>query len=333
MGMSSVLVTGGAGYIGSHVVLALLEAGHHVVVLDNLVTGFRWAVDPRAAFCEGDVGDHALVKRLVAQHHVAAVIHMAGSIVVPESVENPIKYFANNTGNSCALLGALTEAGVARFLFSSTATLYGVPERVPMDEDCALRPLNPYGRSKLMTEMMLADVSAAHPIDHCILRYFNVAGADPGGRSGQSTRGATHLIKVAVEAALGMRDHVAVFGTDYPTADGTGVRDYVHVSDLAAAHVAALDLMQRTPGENHVMNVGYGRGYSVLDVLDAVDRVTGKPVERRFAPRREGDPAVLIANASRLRDRTGWAPRHDNLDTIIADALAWEGRLAARVAA
>ncbi|MGL6044331.1 MAG: UDP-glucose 4-epimerase GalE, partial [Sandaracinobacteroides sp.] len=251
-------------------------------------------------------------------------------VVVPDSVVDPIGYYANNTAKTCALLGALVEAGSKRILFSSTATLYGVPERVPMDEECRLNPLNPYGRSKLMTEMMLTDLSAVHPVDHAVLRYFNVAGADPAGRSGQSTRGATHLIKVAVEAALGSRDHVAVFGTDYPTADGTGVRDYVHVTDLAEAHLAALDLMARTPGQSHTMNVGYGRGYSVIEVLDAVDRVTNRPVERRLSPRREGDPAVLIADAARLQALTGWTPRHDSLEKIIVDALAWEHVLAER---
>jgi UDP-glucose 4-epimerase len=327
-----VLVTGGAGYIGSHVVLALADAGWPVVVLDNLATGFRWAVDPRAAFVEGDIADSSLVAETVARHGVSAVIHMAGSVVVPESVEDPLKYYGNNTGKTRALLETLVAAGVPRFLFSSTATLYGVPERVPMDEDCRLAPLNPYGRSKLMTELMLADVSAAHPLQHVILRYFNVAGADPEGRSGQSTVGATHLIKVAVEAALGQRDHVAVFGTDYPTEDGTGVRDYVHVTDLAAAHLAALALMERTPGENPVLNVGYGRGFSVLDVLDTVDRVTGAAIERRMAPRRPGDPAVLIADATRLRGLTGWTPKYDDLATIVTHALEWERALAARSA-
>jgi UDP-glucose 4-epimerase len=326
----SVLVTGGAGYIGSHVVLALLDAGHRVTVLDNLVTGFRWAVPAAARFVEGDIADAALVGRLVAEQPIDAVIHMAGSVVVPESVADPLGYYGNNTAKTCALLAALVAGGVGRILFSSTATLYGVPERIPMDEDCGLKPLNPYGRSKLMTETMLADMSAAHPVDHVVLRYFNVAGADRQGRSGQSTRGATHLIKVAVEAALGARDHVAVFGTDYPTADGTGVRDYVHVTDLADAHVAALELMARTPGQSHTLNVGYGRGYSVLEVLDAVDRVTNMAIERRLAPRREGDPAVLIADPARLKALTGWAPRFDRLDTIVADALAWERRLAER---
>lgn len=326
----SVLVTGGAGYIGSHVVLALLDAGYRVTVLDNLVTGFRWAVAPQAHFVEGDIADGPLVASLLADQAIDAVIHMAGSVVVPDSVIDPVGYYRNNTAKTCAFLGTLVDAGIGRFLFSSTATLYGVPERVPMDEACRLQPLNPYGRSKLMTEMMLADVAAAHAMDHVVLRYFNVAGADPAGRSGQSTRGATHLIKVAVEAALGTRDHVAVFGTDYATEDGTGVRDYVHVTDLAAAHVAALDLMARTPGQSHILNVGYGRGYSVVDVLDAVDRVTNNPIDRRLGPRREGDPAVLIADAGKLKAQTGWTPRYDCLETIIAHALSWERLLAER---
>lgn len=326
----SVLVTGGAGYIGSHAVLALRDAGWPVVVIDNLVTGFRWAVPDGVPFHEGDVADQPLVERLMAEHGVRAVMHFAGSVVVPESVTDPLKYYRNNTAASRALIEAAVRCGVPHFLFSSTAATYGVPEETPCREDMPTRPINPYGMSKLMTEAMLKDVSAAHPINHCVLRYFNVAGADPGGRSGQSTAGATHLIKVAVEAALGKRSHVGVFGTDFPTADGTGVRDYIHVTDLAAAHVLALEALMAAPGENLLMNCGYGRGFSVLEVLDAVDRVTGVAVERRFEGRRAGDPPALVADNARILARLPWRPAYDDLDLIVAHALAWERRLSER---
>lgn len=326
----SVLVTGGAGYIGSHAVLALRDAGWPVVVIDNLVTGFRWAVPDGVPFHEGDVADQPLVERLMAEHGVRAVMHFAGSVVVPESVTDPLKYYRNNTAASRALIEAAVRCGVPHFLFSSTAATYGVPEETPCREDMPTRPINPYGMSKLMTEAMLKDVSAAHPINHCVLRYFNVAGADPGGRSGQSTAGATHLIKVAVEAALGKRSHVGVFGTDFPTADGTGVRDYIHVTDLATAHVLALEALMAAPGENLLMNCGYGRGFSVLEVLDAVDRVTGVAVERRFEGRRAGDPPALVADNARILARLPWRPAYDDLDLIVAHALAWERRLSER---
>lgn len=322
-----ILVTGGAGYIGSHAVLALLDAGWPVVVLDNLVTGFRWAVDPRATFVEGDVGDEALVLETLRSHGIGGIMHFAGSVVVPESVSDPLKYYRNNTANSRALIECAVKAGVRHFIFSSTAATYGIPDSIPVAEDMPTRPINPYGMSKLMTEAMLADVAAAHPINYCALRYFNVAGADPAGRSGQSTAGATHLIKVAVEAALGKRPGVAVYGTDFATPDGTGVRDYIHVSDLADAHLHALGLLASDPATSHVMNCGYGRGFSVLEVLDSVDRVAGVTLDRAMSPRRAGDPDALVADNRRILARTGWRPRHDDLDGIVRDAYLWERSL------
>jgi len=324
----SVLVTGGAGYIGSHAVLALLDRGWNVAVLDNLSTGFRFAVPPGAAFYQGDIADAGLVARIVAEQGIGAVMHFAGSIVVPESVEDPLKYYHNNTAKSRALIDALVQAGVPHFIFSSTAATYGSPKDSPVREDSPTQPINPYGWSKLMTEQMLADTAFAHDLNYCALRYFNVAGADPQARSGQSTAGATHLIKVAVEAALGKRDYVGVFGTDYDTPDGTGVRDYIHVSDLAAAHVLALEALIEEPSRSMVMNCGYGRGFSVLEVLDAVDRVTNMKIERRMSPRRAGDPAMLIADPGRLKAALPWQPAHADLDQIVTHALAWERRLA-----
>ncbi|HMO76602.1 MAG TPA: UDP-glucose 4-epimerase GalE [Sphingopyxis sp.] len=326
----TVLVTGGAGYIGSHAVLALLDAGWRVAVLDNLVTGFRWAVPKGAVFHEGDIADAALVTRIVAEQDVGAILHFAGSVVVPESVANPLKYYDNNSARSRTLIDTAVHAGVRHFIFSSTAATYGIPDAVPVREDAPQRPINPYGMSKLMTEAMLADVAAAHAFNYCALRYFNVAGADPQARSGQSTAGATHLIKVAVEAALGRRSHVDVFGTDFATADGTGVRDYIHVSDLAAAHLLALEALIAAPDRSHKLNCGYGRGFSVLEVLDAVDRATGGRIERRMGDRRAGDPDALIADNGAIRAAFGWQPRHDDLDTIVAHALAWERALAGR---
>ena len=328
----AVLVTGGAGYIGSHAVLALLDAGWPVVVIDTLVTGFRWAVPDAAVFVEGDIADQDLLARIIAEHRIGAVMHFAGSLLVPESVRDPLKYYLNNTVKSRSLIESVVHAEVRHFIFSSSAATYGVPETVPVPESAPTLPINPYGTSKLMTEWMLRDVSAAHPLNYGALRYFNVAGADPHGRSGQSTAGATHLIHVAVEAVTGRRDGVAVFGTDYDTPDGTGVRDYIHVSDLAAAHVAALDALIASPEENLVLNCGYGRGYSVTEVLDAVDRVTNAPVARRIEARRPGDPATLVADTAAILQRLPWRPRHDDLPTIIAHALAWERTLAQRAA-
>ena len=325
-----VLVTGGAGYIGSHAVLALLDAGWPVVVIDNLSTGFEWAVPNEARFIKGDIADQALLSGVIADHDIAAIIHFAGSIIVPESVENPLKYYENNTVKTRSLLESAVNGGVKHFLFSSTAATYGLPERVPIDEQSRTQPINPYGWSKLMTERMLADVAFAHPLNFCALRYFNVAGADPRGRSGQSTAGATHLIKVAVEAVAGKRDHVSVFGTDYETPDGTGVRDYIHVSDLADAHVHALEKLIADPISSHILNCGYGRGFSVLEVLDAVDRVTNLKIERRLEPRRAGDPDALVADNARILATLPWRPRFDDLETIVTHALAWERTLAER---
>jgi len=320
-------VTGGAGYIGSHAVLALLDGGWPVVVLDNLTTGFRWAVDERATFVEGDLADQALVEETLAAHAIGAIMHFAGSIIVPESVENPLKYYRNNTANSRTLIEAAINQGVGHFIFSSTAATYGVPEESPVREDAPKAPINPYGQSKLMTELMLRDVAAAHSMNYCALRYFNVAGADPYGRTGQSTAGATHLIKVAVEAALGKRAHVGVFGTDFDTPDGTGVRDYIHVSDLAAAHVLALEALIAEPTRSLTMNCGYGRGFSVLEVLDAVDRVTNLKIERRLEGRRAGDPPALISDNSRIKATLPWTPQYADLDVIVQHALAWERKL------
>ncbi|MCJ1960832.1 UDP-glucose 4-epimerase GalE [Novosphingobium mangrovi (ex Hu et al. 2023)] len=322
-----VLVTGGAGYIGSHAVLALLDGGWQVSVIDDLSTGFAFAVPDGASFYEGDISDGALVARIIAEQGIKAIMHFAGSIIVPESVDNPLKYYHNNTAKSRSLIESAVNAGVAHFLFSSTAATYGIPQSSPIQEDAPKEPINPYGMSKLMTEAMLADVCRAHGMNYCALRYFNVAGADPAARSGQSTAGATHLIKVAVEAALAKREHVAVFGTDFDTPDGTGVRDYIHVSDLAAAHVLALEALIDQPERCLTMNCGYGRGFSVLEVLDAVDRVTNQTIKRRMADRRAGDPAALVSDNSRIMKTLPWTPRYDDLGTIIEHALAWERKL------
>lgn len=322
-----VLVTGGAGYIGSHAVLALLDAGWPVAVVDDLSTGFRFAVPQSVPFYHGDVADGALLARIFAEQGTRAVMHFAGSVVVPESVTDPLKYYDNNTAKSRALIAAAVAAGVPHLIFSSTAATYGMPDVSPVTETTPQNPINPYGWSKLMTERMLADVAAAHPINYCALRYFNVAGADPQARAGQSTAGATHLLKVACEAATGKRSHVDVFGTDFDTPDGTGVRDYIHVSDLAAAHVLALEALIAQPGRSLAMNCGYGRGFSVLEVLDAVDRVTGGTIERRFGSRRAGDPGALVSDPSLIRATLAWEPKYADLEQIVFHALQWERML------
>ena len=322
-----VLVTGGAGYIGSHAVLALKDAGWAVAVIDDLSNGTRELVPETLPFYQGNIADRALVARAFDEQRIGAIMHFAGSIVVPESVEKPLKYYANNTVASQSLIASAVDAGVKHILFSSTAAVYGTPERVPVGEDDPTVPINPYGASKLMTERMLADASAAHAFNYGALRYFNVAGADPEGRAGQIGKGSTHLIKVAVEAAVGKRDHVDVFGTDYPTPDGTCIRDYIHVSDLAAAHVAALERLIARPGENLVLNCGYGKGLSVLEVLDAVDRANGSPLKRVAASRRAGDSDQLIASNARMLEALEWRPAYAGIDTIVGHALAWERKL------
>ncbi len=319
------MVTGGAGYIGSHVVLQLVAAGERVVVLDNLSTGFRSAV-PGGLLVEGDTGDSALLEQLLREHRIDTILHFAAHTIVPESVADPLKYYRNNTCASRNLIHCAAQAGVAHFIFSSTAAVYGIPAGGVADELSATAPINPYGTSKLMTEWMLRDVAAATAMRHVTLRYFNVAGCDPGGRIGQSTRQATLLTKVACEAAVGKRAHVAVFGTDYDTPDGTGVRDYIHVEDLATAHVQALRYL-RAGGTSTTLNCGYGHGYSVREVLSAVERANGAPLTVIEAPRRSGDPPILIARAERIRATLGWAPRRDDLDAIVKSSLAWERRL------
>lgn len=319
----SVLVTGGAGYIGSHMVLALLDEGEEVVVVDNLSTGFRWAVPNDVRLSVGDVANQELVCGLIKEHGVDAIIHFAGSIVVPDSIVDPLGYYENNTVKSRALIESAVKSGVKNFIFSSTAAVYGMPEENPVYEDADLRPISPYGTSKLMTEVMLRDAGEAYDLDYVSLRYFNVAGADPEGRSGQSTPRATHLIKVASQAALGQRTHLDVFGTDYETPDGTCIRDYIHVTDLVGAHLAALKLL-REGGGSQVLNCGYGRGSSVLDVVEAVKKASGNDFPVQMSERRPGDPAALVAGAERIRDILGWTPAHDDLDTIVAQALAWE---------
>lgn len=323
-----VLVTGGAGYIGSHAVLALRDAGWPVAVIDNLSTGFAFAVPDEVPLYEGDIADAVLLEQIFLEQGTKAIMHFAGSVVVPESVEDPLKYYDNNTVKSRALMEAAVRGGIEHFIFSSTAATYGTPEVSPVTEDSPKQPINPYGWSKLMTEQMLADASAAHGFNYCALRYFNVAGADPQARTGQSTAGATHLIKVACEAATGKRDSVAVFGTDFGTQDGTGVRDYIHVSDLAAAHVLALEALIARPDQSMTMNCGYGRGFSVLEVLDAVDRVTNAKIVRHMEPRRAGDPGELVSDPSRIRATLPWEPKYADLDEIIGHAVQWERKLA-----
>jgi UDP-glucose 4-epimerase len=325
----AVLVTGGAGYIGSHMVFALVDAGEDVVVLDDLSTGIRGAVSPRAQLVVGDVADASLVLRVIAEHDVEEIIHFAAKIVVPDSVADPLGYYLSNTVKSRALLATAVNARVPRFVFSSTAAVYGMPVSNPVGEDAPTLPISPYGSSKLMTEWMLHDAAAAHGFGYVALRYFNVAGADPAGRAGQSTPRATHLIKVATELALGKRTQMEVFGTDYPTPDGTCVRDYVHVTDLVAAHLDALRHLRRG-GPNLVLNCGYGRGHSVLQVLEAIKRVAGVDLALKMSARRAGDPAALVARADRIRSELAWHPQYDDLETIVAHALAWERKRPAK---
>ncbi len=322
----SVLVTGGAGYIGSHMTLALLDRGDAVVVLDNLSTGVRGLVGEGATFIQGDISDTGLVRDLIKKHEVDSVIHFAGSVVVPDSVENPLGYYANNTVASRDLIESCVASGVKRFIFSSTAAVYGVTDQASLAEDAVQAPASPYGRSKLMTEWMLQDTAQAHDFRYVALRYFNVAGADPKGRSGQSTPRATHLIKRACQAALGRVPSLGIFGTDYPTPDGTGIRDYIHVADLIGAHALALDHL-RAGGESSLFNCGYGHGFSVREVIAAVERVAGAPLAVEELPRRAGDPPMIVSNPAKLKARLGWTPRHDSLDEIVTSALAWERRL------
>ena len=319
----SVLVTGGAGYIGSHMVLALRDAGRDVVVVDNLATGFRSAIPASVPFVEADIADVGAMRGAIASHGVTAIIHFAGSVVVPDSVADPLGYYLNNTVKSRTLLEVAVETGIKALIFSSTAAVYGMAESCPVSEEAALAPMSPYGASKLMTETMLRDTSAAHGLPYAALRYFNVAGADPEGRAGQCTAKATHLLKVACEAATGLRDGLSVFGSDYDTADGTCVRDYIHVADLARAHALALDHLE-AGGENLVMNCGYGEGYSVLEVVEAVKRISGHDFAVAMEDRRPGDPAAIIADATRLKETLGWAPEHADLDEIVSHALAWQ---------
>jgi UDP-glucose 4-epimerase len=322
----SILVTGGAGYIGSHMVYELADAGERVVVLDNLSTGFDWAVGKDVPLTIGDTGDQNLVGKTICEYKIESIIHFAASIVVPDSVADPLGYYKNNTANSRALIETAIRHGVRHFIFSSTAAVYGNPAQVPITEETLAAPISPYGWSKLMTEIMLRDAATAHDLRYCILRYFNVAGADPKCRTGQSTKNATHLIKVAVEAALGLRPKLDIYGTDYPTPDGTCIRDYIHVSDLVRAHSDALRYL--CAGSASVtLNCGYGHGFSVREVIDMVKHVSGVDFKVEIAPRRPGDPAQIIAACNRARAILGWTPQYDDLATIIAHALAWEQRL------
>src|SRR5258706_8762929 len=322
----AILISGGAGYIGSHMVLAALDRGEEVVVLDNLSTGTRSLVAEGAHFHQGHVGDQALLGRLFQEYAITAVVHFAGSLIVPESVSKPLTYYANNTLASRNLIEACVQSGVKQFIFSSTAAVYGIPEHNPVTETTGPMPINPYGRSKLMTEWMLEDAARAHDLRYVALRYFNVAGGDPAGRTGQSTPNAPHLIKRACQAALGRLPVLEIFGTDFPTRDGTGVRDYIHVSDLVAAHALALDHLEQG-GASAVLNCGYGHGFSVREVIETVVKVTGQKIATRDAPPRAGDPAEMVADSSRLQSQLGWSPAHDDLEEIVSTAYAWERRL------
>ncbi|WP_445487109.1 UDP-glucose 4-epimerase GalE [Rhodopseudomonas sp. RCAM05734] len=323
----TILVTGGAGYIGSHMVYALVEAGEDVVVIDNLATGFSTSLPEGVPLFIGDAADENLVMGVVAAHGVDAIIHFAGSVVVPDSMRDPLDYYRNNTMTTRSLLSAAVRSGVKRFIFSSTAAVYGNPDQMPVSEEMPTRPLSPYGSSKLMSEIMLHDAARAHGLDFVVLRYFNVAGADPQARTGLATMGATHLLKIAVEAATGQRAKIDVFGTDYPTPDGSCIRDFIHVSDLAQAHRAALAYLE-CDGPSTTLNCGYGRGYSVLETIEAVRRVSGRNFAVQEGPRRPGDIVTMIADTSRIRSTLDWTPRYDDLDTIAAHALAWEEKLA-----
>ena len=322
----SILVTGGAGYIGAHMVLELLDAGETVVVLDDLSTGVAAVVPENAVFVRGDAGDRTLVLRLIAEHGIEAIAHFAAKIVVPDSVADPLSYYLGNTAKSRYLIETAVRGGTQRIIFSSTAAVYGNPRQNPVGEDARPDPVSPYGRSKLMTEWMLEDAARAHGLRYVALRYFNVAGADPKGRAGQSTPRATHLIKAAVQTALGARPFLEVFGTDYPTRDGSCLRDYIQVTDLARAHLSALAHL-RGGGDSVTLNCGYGRGFSVLEVVEVVKRVSGVDFDVRLAPRRAGDPAAIIAGVERIRAELDWTPEHDDLVEIVTQALAWERRL------
>lgn len=322
----SILVTGGAGYIGSHMVLELLKANESVVVLDNLSTGHRWAVADEATFIEGDVGDRLLVSNIIKDHHIDAIIHFAGSIVVSESVDDPLAYHDNNTVKTCALLTAAQMAGIKHFIFSSSAAVYGMPEQNPVFEDAPLSPISPYGSSKMMSEVMLKEMSVAHDFNYMALRYFNVAGADPEGRTGESRHNVTHLIEVAAQVAHGQREAFKLFGSDYQTPDGTCIRDYIHVSDLASAHMSALQHL-RGGGESKILNCGYGKGYSVREVIDAFQKAVGVDFRVEMDQRRAGDPDSLVAGAQRIREELDWSPCHADLNTMVQQAYAWEKHL------
>src|ERR1700732_1235878 len=324
--LMTVLVTGGAGYIGSHMVHALVEAGESVVVIDNLSTGFSTFLPEGVPLFIGDAADENLVEGVIAAHKVESIIHFAGSVVVPDSMRDPLGYYRNNTMTTRSLLNAAVKGGVSRFIFSSTAAVYGNPDQVPVPEIAPTRPLSPYGSSKLMTEIMLHDVASAHGMSYVVLRYFNVAGADPKARMGLATMGATHLLKIAVEAAPGQRAKIDVFGTDYPTPDGSCIRDFIHVSDLAQAHRSALSYL-RGGGASVTLTGGYGRGYSVLETIEAVRRVSGRSFAVQYAPRRSGDIMTMIADTTRIRATLDWTPQYDDLETIAAHALKWEEKL------